>query len=528
LVAQRQAAKQAAEEAVVAYERNVSVGTLENEKKVVSSAIIDGERELEQLRAKIDAASAKLAAIKRAKDGADAFNVGVSEVIDNPFIRQLKVEYVEVQGELARLSVDYLDKHPAVKALEARLSTLQKMAEKEVKSIVEAARKELDQLMVSKNKLEERIADFRQRDAARSNTEVEYDRLVATRDQAKEAYAKVQKRLIETQMSGQIRVNNVHILDAARTPVVPVKPNLRVNMALAILLGIFGGVAVAFGVEFLDNTVKSREDVEELFAEPFLGTVPSLRPERRGRRGEEPYDGKRELFVYYRPRSVVAEFTRAIRTNLMFMSPEKPLRVLMVTSPSPQEGKTTVAVNLAINMAANGGRTIIVDTDLRRPRVHGAFGIKALTGVSNYLISDAPVTQFTRSTEVENLDILPCGPCPPNPAELLHASRFRALIDELLQHYETVIFDSPPVNVVTDAQIIGNIVDGVVLVAKCGKTRRDALRHAQRQLSSVNARILGCVLNDVDIESRGYGGYYAMGRYAYGYTEARDDAERPA
>jgi len=165
-----------------------------------------------------------------------------------------------------------------------------------------------------------------------------------------------------------------------------------------------------------------------------------------------------------------------------------------------------------------------VDTDMRRPRLHEAFDMTAPDeGLSNFLIGAGSVEQFICETEVERLDILPCGPCPPNPAELMHTSKFHELITSLQAQYETVIFDSPPVNLVTDALIIGNLVDGVVLVAKCGKTSKDALRHSKRQLEQVNARILGCVVNDLDLESRSYGYYYHQGgEYGYRYGQSED------
>jgi len=295
------------------------------------------------------------------------------------------------------------------------------------------------------------------------------------------------------------------------------------NLLLGMILGMMGGVVLALFVEFMDNTVKSREDIEEQIGLAFLGLVPTLRDDRRTRQEGEEYEGKKELFVHYRPMSTVAEFSRSIRTNLLFVTPDKTLRTLLVTSPNPQEGKTTIAVNVGITMAASGGRVVIVDTDMRRPRLHEAFwDHRPATGLSNYLIGAEPVGRYVQRTVVDRLDILPCGPCPPNPAELIHTEKFKALIAELQQDYETVIFDSPPVNLVTDAQILGNIVDGVVIVAKCGKTTRDAVLHSRRQLEQVNARILGCVLNDLDLESRSYG-YYHYQHDPYGQGYAEDD-----
>ncbi len=525
LVAERRKAKEKAEMDVVEFERRVHLGTLDNEKKVVSQALISGEAELESLRRRIDATRARLVALKKVGKAPDPLSVGLPEFIKSPFILDLKGDYVRVQRELEEAHTRYLDKHPVVVALERQLRTMRQAARKELHALKKAAANELSRLELQRDELAKRLDEYRKRDAELAMLQVDYDRLVALREQARAAYDKVQRRLIETKMTGEIRVNNVAILDAARKSTVPVRPNMRLNLLLGALLGLFGGVAFAFAVEFFDNTVKGREDVEEAVGLTFLGMVPRVRHERRGRHAaeEKPYEGPPELYVHYRPMSTVAEFSRSIRTNLLFMSPDQPLRCLLVTSPSPQEGKTTFAINLGINMAASGGKTVIVDTDMRRPRLHSTFEVSNHRGVSNYLIGKDPITEFVQSTEVPNLDLLPCGPRPPNPAELLHTERFAELIEELKQHYATIIFDSPPVNLVTDALVIATQADGVVVLAKYGKTTREALRHTRRQLETVNARVLGCVLNDLDLERKGYGYYYAGRYYGYRYGDSRSE-----
>jgi len=214
---------------------------------------------------------------------------------------------------------------------------------------------------------------------------------------------------------------------------------------------------------------------------------------------------------------VVAERTRNIRTNLLFMMPERPLRTVLVTSPNPEEGKTTVSVNIAIAMAQGGSRTILIDTDLRRPRVHQCFGLENETGVSSAVIGAEPLPAYITSTDVPNLDLFLSGPVPPDPTALLHTERFRQILEELEQRYDVVILDSPPVLPVTDAMIIANHADGVVLVVKSDKTTKEALATAWQELRQVNARILGSVLNDHDVARRGYG-HYTYGRYRHYHT----------
>jgi capsular exopolysaccharide synthesis family protein len=226
---------------------------------------------------------------------------------------------------------------------------------------------------------------------------------------------------------------------------------------------------------------------------------------------------ERDLSVFKDPTSLAAEACRSIRTNMLFISAQKEFSLFSVTSPGPQDGKTTVAINLAVTMAQAGGRILLIDTDMRRPRVHKSFGLKSDRGISNVIAGDVPLKDAIHKSEVPNLDILPCGPTPPNPAELLHTERFRQILVECRGSYDRVILDSPPIGPVTDPAIIGSATDGVVLVLRAGHTTREATKFARRQLGDAGARILGLVINQTDRKGGRYGygyGYYASyGRY---------------
>jgi len=236
--------------------------------------------------------------------------------------------------------------------------------------------------------------------------------------------------------------------------------------------------------------------------------------------------GSRDLWVLSHPKSAVAECCRAIRTNLLFTSPDNPARKLLITSAGSQEGKTTTAVNLAIVMAQSGLRVLLVDTDMRRPRLHKAFGIPATQdGLSRAIVGEAPVLEQVRETGIPNLLLLPCGATPPNPAELLHAERFKRIVAELADAFDRVIFDSPPLGPVTDAAILARMTDGTIVVAKFGETSKDGLRRARRQLVDGGVNVLGCILNDLDL-SRGRQYGYDAGRYGYYYSEDTDSNAR--
>lgn len=527
IVADLGATKEAAETAARDFERLHEVGTFENQKKAIDQRIATINADLDVLRRESEQAQAELSVVRRYKNEKDIFKVSLAEVLASPIIQQLKTQWLELKSEMKGLETDYGDLYPKVRSTKERLSLVEAAARKEVKNIITSVEHRVERLKMREQRLLERLKAAQLEDSRVAELKIEYQRLVEKREDARLNFDKVSQRQTETKMTSQVNVNNVRLLDLAQMPTVPVKPNMKLNVALGMLLGLFGGITLAFFVEFMDNTVKSRLDIEQVAQVTFLGMVPTIRTDKRHRRHEEAFEGKKELYVHYRPKSTVAELSRTIRTNLLFMLPGGKLRTFVVTSPGPQEGKTTISINLGITMAASGGRVVLIDTDMRRPKLHTSFDVPSDVGVSNYLVGKDPITKFVIPTEVPGLDLIPCGPCPPNPAELLHTERFRELIAELEQHYETIIFDSPPIIAVTDAIVIGTQVDGVVLVAKSGKTTKETLLHARNSLAAVNARILGCVLNDLDLDSGRYGYYHYVGRYGSYYGES-EPAEGPA
>jgi capsular exopolysaccharide synthesis family protein len=221
---------------------------------------------------------------------------------------------------------------------------------------------------------------------------------------------------------------------------------------------------------------------------------------------------------------MAAECCRSIRTNILFMSPDHPIRAMVITSPSPQEGKTTTAINLAIAMAEAGGKVLVVDTDMRRPRLHRSFGVPNQLGMSTVILGDSKLEDAIKRTDVPNLDVLTCGPIPPNPSELLHTKRFAQVIEDCKARYDRVILDSPPTSAVTDPAVLGNLADGVILIVKGATTTREAAAHARRQLVSAKCRLLGVIVNEIDFSNPGYGyHYYYYRKYSrYGYTYGSD------
>ena len=253
-------------------------------------------------------------------------------------------------------------------------------------------------------------------------------------------------------------------------------------------------------------------------SKPYYGRRQRKRKDRNSE--ANPAKGLPELVVHNQPSSGIAEAARAIRTNILFMAPDNPHRKLLVTSAGPAEGKTTVACCIAVAMAQAGQRVLLMDCDLRRPRIHRIFGRSNDVGVSSLMLDSSKLESAIYRTEVPNLSIVTSGPVPPNPAELLHSEAFARLLDELQKGYDRIILDSSPAVPVTDAIVLSRVVDGTVIVARAFETTRELGRRAVRALRDVDGRIVGSVLNAVDLNRRGYGyyQYYYYNRY-YGEGE---------
>lgn len=444
----------------------------------------------------------------------------IPEIRDAPVIASLKTKLIELRAEKTELSARYQDAHPKMKAVEEQIALVNKNLEKEIDSVLLSLERRQASLENTERGLKAAIAAEREREARLNRLSLDYDRLKREVDTNARLYELVTTRMKEADLTGALRVNNITILDRAMAPSAPFKPNLRNNLAMGLILALLLGVGIAILLDLLDNTVKSQEDVEEALGLPFLGLLPVIEAGKtNAKEGAALRKAlqERDLYVLRNPKSSPAECARYIRTNLLFMTPERPLKTLVVTSASPQEGKTTTAVSLAVTMAQSGSRTLIIDTDMRRPRLHQAFGVSNEVGLSSVIVGEAKLEDAIQKTELGDLDVFVCGPIPPNPAELLLTERFRELVEQLRKRYDRILFDSPPVGAVADPVVLGAQADGTLLVLKCQKTSREAAKRTLRALHDANVNVLGAVLNDVDLESKKYGYYYQYYRQYGGY-----------
>lgn len=465
-----------------------------------------------------------------------ASGVSISEILDSGVIQAMKAKLFEKSLEQLALDADLLENHPLSRRMADEVSTIRRGIKSEVETILRAIETDHGATVTYEQELQDRIDLLQAQALELGSKEMQHAQFRREKDNAEKIYNLIQQRSEETNLATELsQVNNARVLDAALEPTAPILPRVKLNLALAIVIGLLGGIGLAFLLEALDTSVKTQEDVEKEIGVAFLGIIPTLahggtstarsRRARRRRRRQPDVRGEHiDLFCHDHPKSAAAECCRSIRTNILFMSPDRPPRKLLVTSASPREGKTTVAASLAITMAQSGSRVLLVDTDMRKPRVHRAFGIDSDEGLSTAVLGTRKVEELIRPSQVPGLDVLPCGPIPPNPAELIHTERFREVVAQLDRLYDRVVFDSPPVMAVTDPVVLSRLTDGVVLVVKSLVTNRRAARHAVKQLRDVGANMLGAVLNDLDLENREYGyyHYYYYRKYGtyYGEKEA--------
>jgi polysaccharide biosynthesis transport protein len=437
----------------------------------------------------------------------------IPEVLNNELIRQIKTMEVELYKRVSELGKKYGQKHPRMVAIEAELKTLQKRKGQEVNRVINSLKNEYRVTLAKEKSLKTALSKQKKESLDLNQKAVQYGVLKRETESARNMYEVLIKRFKETTLTEDMRAGNIRVIDRAEVPEHQVKPRKRLNILLAIIVGFVTGIGLAFFFEYLDNTIKIPEDVKQHLKIPYLGPVPLFASEKEG----GPGDAMRPALVaFHLPKSTASESFRGIRTSILLSSAESEPQILLVSSAGPREGKTITAANIAVTMAQSGSKVIILDCDMRRPKIHKLFGLPREHGISNLLASSSDVEGAIVSTRIPNLDVMPCGPIPPNPSEILGSKRMVNLLDSLRKKYTRIIIDSPPSTAVTDAVVLSKSVDGVILVIRAGETIRQMAKNGVAQFEAVGAPILGAILNAVDL---GRDSYYYYQYYYYYYGE---------
>jgi polysaccharide biosynthesis transport protein len=443
----------------------------------------------------------------------------IPEVINNPLIQMIKKQEVAVYGKYSELSKKYGKEHPKLIASQSEITSLEERRNAEIKRIVESLKNTYQVALARELSLKNALERQKTEALELNQKAIEYGILKREVESSREMYELLIKRFKETSMTEDLNATNIRVIDFAEIPRARLKPKVRRDLTIAIIAGLLLGLAFAFTFEYLDNTIKTPDDIEKFLQVPFLGLIPVIK-----RKSKNKNEKLIELVTHIDSKAAASESFRSVRTRILFSSAEKPPQVILVTSPMAKEGKTTAAANLAVTMAQAGSKVVLVECDMRRPRVHRIMKVSRDQGVSNVLVGNLEINDVVIESDVPNLSVIPCGPIPPNPSELLGSHQMGKFVALLRDEFDRIIIDMPPISAVTDAAIMTNFVDGVVVVVRANSTVREISKNTINQLKAVNAPILGVVLNDVDMEKNAY--YYQYYYYSYYYGEAEDRVKK--
>ncbi|MBX5478900.1 MAG: polysaccharide biosynthesis tyrosine autokinase [Pyrinomonas methylaliphatogenes] len=454
----------------------------------------------------------------------------VPEVQSDQRIQKLRDRIGELEEKRAALLVQYTPEWPEVKKVDEQIKRLKQDLDKAPYEVIKAMKSRYEAALARENKLKQ--AYYQEAAAAneQNQAEIELSRITQELETNKQFYNTLFQRQKELEITSNDRANNITVATPARVPREPVGPKRLRNILIALLVALGAGIGLAFLLDYLDDTLKSAEDVERYLHLPTLALIPAPRTERlllKGKASEpEGVAEKTALALISDVRSPITEAYRHLRTQLLLSTAGQPPRTVLLTSSQPSEGKTTTAVNMAMMLAQMGAEVLLLDCDLRRPRVHVHFNLANAKGVANYLAGERNLDALMQTyAPLPNLKIMTSGPVPPSPAELLSSEEMRRLIDEASARFAHVIIDSPPAVSFTDAAILSTMVDGVVLVVHGGHSSRAIVRRAKKLLQDVGAHIIGVVLNNVKLDAHDYQ-YYANYYAAY-YDEEEDERDLP-
>jgi capsular exopolysaccharide synthesis family protein len=429
-----------------------------------------------------------------------ASNVSVAsfpEVLKDSTVQNLVQQRNDLQVQLTEKLGSLKEGHPEIKELRARIRGLNQSISEQVDTITLSLRTDYDIASRREQSLYDNIQQLREQTISLSKQTLELDRLEREYNQNKMFLEDMLARSNEADIASTASLNNVRVIEPARTPSGPYSPNPKRSAIMATVLGLFLGIGLVLGLDFLDHTLRSPDQVERYLGLETLTALPKMK-------GDDTR-GLRESF-------------QSLRTAVMLAARGEGSHVLMVTSAVPSEGKTTVAFNLAKVLATGGSRVLLIDADLRKPRLHRMIKAKNVRGLTSVVLGERSASEVIHSfPNITNLDLITSGPLPPNPPELFGKQSYQQLLDEAKNNYDWILIDTPPVASVTDPVICARLAELVVLVVEYGSTRRQIVREAIRLLNRTGTHIAGALLNQVDIERDHYyySGYYSYTRYGY-------------
>ncbi|HOW45941.1 MAG TPA: polysaccharide biosynthesis tyrosine autokinase [Candidatus Aminicenantes bacterium] len=466
-----------------------------------------------------------------------------SEVRASTLVQNLKQEYSAKESEYKRKSQIFQDSYPEMQRLKSQLDGLQKRIAEETadvaRKVLNQAQAEYQAALKKENSLQDMLNQQKGSVVSSNANAIYYNSLKIEVDNLRSLLEHLTRKEKESMLSARLegtQTSNIKIVDRAEIPAAPFSPNKRRTLLMALILGLGAGVFLVFALRYLDNTLKSPEDAEKLLHIPALGLIPDINI-KSGKTFYHPYYSERqrehvekkidtiEMVNLKEPESTIAEHYRYIRTSLLLSTPDQAPQVMIATSALPQEGKTVTTINLAAAFTQLDKKVLIIDSDMRRPRLHKVFRLKNTAGFSSFLVGRHQLNEVIHTVRSEhNLDIIPAGPVPANPAELLNSRHLADTMKNLRKTYDFIFLDTPPLMAGSDAILLGAHADGILLIALSGKTSRKMIENARNEIEKFKIRLLGLILNKVNtrrLSSETYSYHYKYG----GYSESADKRE---
>jgi capsular exopolysaccharide synthesis family protein len=485
-----------------AEERRIFVP--EDQQKIMAGTLQRLQQDLTETRLALSQQEAVLRKVDEVA-GSGGSTLSIPEIAHDPIVDGLYKERITLEQEKQRLLSQYQARHVKVVEKEEEIKRLDAKIADECDKILGRIKTEYAIKKEHERKTLAQIDDVKGESLDLTHRTSGLELLRGDTAEIRKIYDSINSRMKEIELSSQLLNNNIRILDKAQVPLGPIRPRKGLNMLIGLLTGLFMGVGLAFFLEYLDNTVKTTEDVENFLKLHILSIIPKVND-------QSSY--------------AVRESLQSLRTSLLFSRKNRSKNIVLVTSASPQEGKSTTLINLAKTMAASGERVAVLDCDLRRPTVHIHLQLDKRDGMTNYILASESEgwRGYLKSSNIPNLYAMTSGPLPPNPPDIFGSDRFMRLLNEVKESFDWVFVDSPPVASLTDSILLASMVDMVAFVIRHNQTDKEMVRRCVTNIRNVNPNVVGAVLNHVDLERSNYRDYYYAGYYYYG--EGRGSKER--
>ncbi|AEX85625.1 capsular exopolysaccharide biosynthesis protein [Marinitoga piezophila KA3] len=508
----------AAEERIRKFKEENQVFLLDEEAKNILSFTLEYDRQINQYSLQLEETKSKIKAFNDLLKKLDEKIISSETISTNPLVSQLKSKLINYRVELAGLVNVYSETDPKVKELKDKIAETEKLLKDEVSKVVSSQVQTVNpayqdiylQLIEAQYQAEVLKATITALQKLKDSYNRKFSRLPLLEQQLLELerdikvkenlYTLLLEKLEETRIAEAGVIGTAKLIDSAIVPDKPIKPNKKLTAAIGLVLGFFLGILVIFIIEYADKSIKDEEEIKRMAKNKIiLGRIPTFEQNKE-------FDNP-ELIVLNSPTSPISESIKLTAANINYSTSPEP-KVIAITSSGPGEGKTVSSANLAISYAQNGLKTLLIDIDMRKPRIEKALGLERFNiGLVNHILKDVPIERITQNY-MENLDIIPVGPIPPNPTALLTSKKFREFFNVLRQKYDKIIIDLPPILAAADALIVSKHTDGLILVVRAGKTQKHSLKVTLENITTSGNNILGLIINDINEKSSNYYYYY--------------------